>query len=150
MVFSGRLEPDSVFPASILKQAAIASSPPNKTWKNELIAYGQNSGSSVKLTDSREVNSTWMPDWVVALELPSDVYGRSVVVEVSLIGAAQWISFFSPCPRNHLQLKLVVNAPFKVFNFFITKISLVEKSHLLWNEIPKKKLFWKKQRKIGI
>ena len=58
MVFSGRLEPDSVFPASILKQAAIASNAPNKTWKNELIAYGQNSGSSVKFTDSTEVNST--------------------------------------------------------------------------------------------
>ena len=58
MVFSGRLEPESVFPASTLKHAAIASSPPNKTWKNELIAYGQNSGSAVKLTDSIEVNSS--------------------------------------------------------------------------------------------
>ena len=72
MVFSGRLDPDSVRPASILKHAAIASSPPNKTWKNELIAYGQNSGSSVKFTDSTEVNSTRLSDSVVALELPSD------------------------------------------------------------------------------
>ena len=128
MVFSGRLEPDSVRPASIVKHAAMTSSPPNKTWKNELIAYGQNSGSSVKLivstlVSSTEVNSTWLPDWpmVVVLEyIWSYKYERSlfVVTKVSLIGSAQWISFFSPCPRNHLQLKLVVNAPFEVFIWF--------------------------------
>ena len=107
-VFSGLVEPEFLFSVPTLKQAAVTKSRPNKTWRIELIIYGQN--SSETLTSSVVSFSMKMFDSVVEFMLLAN--NKSSVENVLLICSAQRISLLPLCPRNNRQLKLVVKAPF--------------------------------------